>query len=210
MEAARTTALELLQTAEILFERERFAHCTSMSVLAIEEAGKLPIIQGILLDLSDPAETWREYTRHTAKTQHLTDGIAMQVHNYFPGMPSEFAEAIRRRGPSSETLEKTKQRATYSDLLDNHGKCAVHNPTTIDWRDIADYVLCDARVFVSALRYYSAAELVIWLKHAKLCREESRTFETELPALERSLVSGGFITEGTWKNILDSARQETR
>ena len=40
IDAARHAAAELLRTAEILFEQKRYAHCASMSILAMEEAGK--------------------------------------------------------------------------------------------------------------------------------------------------------------------------
>lgn len=47
MQAARLNAIELLDTADILFNLKRFPHSVVFSILAIEEAGKLPILQAL-------------------------------------------------------------------------------------------------------------------------------------------------------------------
>jgi AbiV family abortive infection protein len=49
MQAARMNALDLMDTAAILHDLKRFAHSVLFSTLAIEEAGKLPIILSIFL-----------------------------------------------------------------------------------------------------------------------------------------------------------------
>ena len=205
IDAARRTADDLLKTAEVLFEHDRFAHCVTMSILAIEEAGKQPIIMGILLGWIELSSGWKDYIRHAAKTRFINGAIVMQERNYFPQLPRQFAEAIGKTGPDPDILEKTKQRSLYSDCLDKKGKFQIHEPSAIDWKDIAHYVLCDARVVVAALRHYSAAELSVWLKHSKLCQKDRRGFETGLTALEKELREAGFIQPGWWKNILESA-----
>jgi len=204
--AAIDCAREHLKTAGLLYEHKRFTHCVSASILAIEEAGKMPLIMDIFLS-GQPAERWREYSNHSAKTRHLNYGITMRVKACFPDSPLGFAEQIGQAGPTSEVLEKTKQRAVYSDCLAIKGKCHVHDPASVQWEDIAKYVLDDARVFVESLRPKTAAELTIWLKHAKIYQSEGRSLETELVALERSLREAGFIKEGWWKAILAEAGQ---
>ena len=199
--AAISCANEHFKTAELLYEHGRFAHCVSSSVLAIEEAGKLPLIMHILL-FTEPSEKWREYSNHLAKTRHLNFGIEQQTKINFPVAPPGLAEHIGNLGPASETLEKTKQRASYSDCITVKGKCHVHDPSNVEWKEIAKYVLDDARVFVRSLRPKTAAELSIWLSHAKACQKEGRAFDSELPSLERSLREAGFIKEGCWKTIL--------
>lgn len=209
MDAAKRTANELLKTAEVLFEAERFAHCVSMSILAMEEAGKRPIIMGLFLGLNDFGSGWKDYGRHHAKTQFINKAIEMQVRTHFPKTPKKFAELIGNLGPDSETLEKTKQLAVYSGCLEKKGKCEVHEPSSIEWKPIANYVLDDARVFIGALRYYSPAELSIWLKHAQHCLSKGLGFETELAALENDLQKAGFIQAGWWDSILEMNRGES-
>ena len=102
----------------------------------------------------------------------------MQVRNHLPKMPRQIACDIGEAGPSPDTLEKTKQRALYSDCLEKKGKLETHVPSVVDWEGIAHYVLSDARVVVMPLRHYSAAELrYLAKKHAKLCQKEGRGFE---------------------------------
>jgi AbiV family abortive infection protein len=204
--AAIECACEHLTTAELLFESKRFAHCVSASILAIEEAGKMPLIMDIFLS-DQPAARWKEYSSHPAKTRHLNYGVTLRVKIQFPDAPPGFAEYIGDAGPPPEILEKTKQRAIYSDCLTIKGKCHIHDPADVDWKEIAKHLLDDARAFVRSLRPKSAAELSIWLKHAKICQKEGRALDTELAALEQSLRQAGFIKEGWWKTILAESGQ---
>lgn len=158
---------------------------------------------GLLLGWTDIGMGWKDYVRHPAKTRFVNDAIAMQIRNHMPAMSLKDAEALGKAGPSPDILDKTKQRAFYSDCLDKKGKIEIHDPSTIDWKDIAYYILCDARVIVDTLRHYSPAELSIWFKHADLCRKERRGFETCLVDLEKDLREAGSIEEGWWKNILE-------
>ena len=49
MQAARLNALDLLDTAEMLFYFKRHAHSVAFSILSIEEAGKLVYLQLVFL-----------------------------------------------------------------------------------------------------------------------------------------------------------------
>jgi AbiV family abortive infection protein len=157
IDAARNAAAELLKTAEILFEQERYARCVSMSILAMEEAAKREMLLSMLLGWADIGAGWKEYVRHLAKTRFVNDAIPMQIRNYSPHMTRQDAYALGKAGPTPDTLDKTKQRAIYSDCLDKKGRVEIHDPSTIDWKAIAYYLLCDARVIVGTLRHYSAA-----------------------------------------------------
>lgn len=201
MASAIQNAHEHLKTAELLFENQRFAHCVYSSVLAMEEAGKMPLIMDIMLS-GEPSERWKEYIRHSAKTRFVNYGVTLQVKAHLPHMPEGFAEAIGNMGPTPDILEKTKQLAIYTDCLAVKGRCHIHDPATVDWKEIAIYVRDDARVVVRSLRVKSAAELSIWLKHAKKCRHEGKDFTAELPTLELALRKAGFIKEGWWTYIL--------
>src|SRR5438876_10001333 len=56
MQAARLNSVDLLDTADILFNLKRFAHSVPFSILAIEESSKLVILQAILFGLDDRAK----------------------------------------------------------------------------------------------------------------------------------------------------------
>lgn len=53
MQAARMNALDLMDTADILFSLKRFAHSVAFATLAVEEAGKLSLLLAILLGVGD-------------------------------------------------------------------------------------------------------------------------------------------------------------
>jgi hypothetical protein len=61
--AAVENSASLLADAKLLFDNERFERSVALSVLAIEEAGKISIIRSILLE-DDPSElkkSWQAY-----------------------------------------------------------------------------------------------------------------------------------------------------
>jgi|SRR5262252_5570244 len=79
IQAARLNAIDLVETAELLFTLKRYAHSMALSILAIEEAGKLPILLGIYLNpSSDQKARWRSFRSHTAKTKTLGPGLSRE------------------------------------------------------------------------------------------------------------------------------------
>jgi AbiV family abortive infection protein len=69
MNAASDNAARLIEDANLLLERGRFPSAASLAILAIEEAGKVPILRGLALSKDDKeiASHWREYRSHTKK-----------------------------------------------------------------------------------------------------------------------------------------------
>ena len=63
IQAALKNARALLADAQLLLENERWQRATALSILAIEEAGKIPLVRGILLarDDKESREAWRSY-----------------------------------------------------------------------------------------------------------------------------------------------------
>jgi AbiV family abortive infection protein len=126
MQAARLNATELLDTADLLFNLKRFQHSMTFSILAIEEVGKLAILQGILLSLGGTREQlWRSYRLHRAKTERLNAAILGRVRATFLDISLEQAKEIAERGPTPDELESAKQRALYSDCLEHQAHSSV-------------------------------------------------------------------------------------
>ena len=69
IQAAIKNAQSLLADAELLLKNERWERATAISVLAIEEVGKAPILREILLarDGEELKTAWRSYRSHTKK-----------------------------------------------------------------------------------------------------------------------------------------------
>lgn len=208
MQAARLNALDLLETAEILFDLKRFAHSVVFSILAAEEASKPPLLLSILLGFGNKEGLWRDYRTHKAKTQFLNPGIQARIRAALPEVPLELAKDIGERGPTPDDLEIQKQRAFYSDCLKASGGVQVHLPRNVDWRQIAWDRLCESRALVSALRDYSPEELKIWLKHAEEAQKNGASFATVLEPLHKELLEKGFVKEGQWTTILADTDQE--
>lgn len=209
MQAAKLNAIELLDTADILFNLKRFPHSLLFSILAIEEVGKLAILQGILLDLGGSREElWRSYRRHRAKTGTLNVGIWARVRATFPEITPEQAHEIAARGPTPDELETSKQRAIYSDCLEQLGALVCHLPKNVDWRQAAWERLCEARAVVLARRDRSPEELEVWIKHASAGRASGKTLAAVLPDLHKELVAKGFLKEESWEPLLNDLGRE--
>jgi AbiV family abortive infection protein len=202
MQAARLNAVDLLDTADILFNLKRFAHSVAFSILAIEESAKLAILQAILLSLGERPQLWRSYRLHRAKTENLNLGIMARVRAMYPEIPLEQAREIAARGPTPDELETAKQRAMYSDCLDDAGKMVCHSPRNLDWRQEAWERLCEARALVLAPRDRSPEELRVWVKHVSTARESGKTLAAILPEIHKELVEKGFVQEGWWDTLL--------
>src|SRR5712691_4024848 len=67
--AAISTARGLLADAELLLENERWQRATALSILAIEEMGKVEILRSILLarGKEEMVAEWRAYRSHVRK-----------------------------------------------------------------------------------------------------------------------------------------------
>lgn len=208
MQAARLNALDLLDTAEILFDLKRFAHSVAFSILAVEEASKSPLLLAVLLGFENKDGLWRDYITHRAKMKLLNPGIQARIRAEFPKVPLEMAKDLGERGPKPDDLEIEKQRAFYSDCLKRAGGVQVHLPRNVDWRRIAWERLCEARVLVTALRDYSPKELKIWLKHAEKAQKNGASFATMLEPLHKELLAKGFVKEGWWTTLLADTDQE--
>ncbi len=190
---------------------KRFAHSVAFSILAIEEAGKLAILQKIFLGLGgDRSLLWRSFRQHRAKTESLNLGIQARVRATFPDIPLERAQEIAARGPTPGELETSKQRAIYSDCLEHSGSFVCHLPKNIDWRQEAWERLCEARAIVLAPRDRSPEELSVWSKHAAAARTSGKSLVAVLPDIHKELLEKGFVQEGWWDTLLKDIEAQTR
>lgn len=210
MQAARMNAMELMDTADILFTLKRFPHSITFSTLAIEEAGKLPILQTILLGFGGSKSThWKSYRQHRAKTEMLNIGIQGRVRAEFPGISLDEAKEIAARGPSPNELETDKQRAIYSDCLDVSGTFVCHLPKNVNWCQQAWKRLREARAIILGLRDRTPEELSVWLKHANAGRVAGKSLADILPDVHRELIDKGFVKEGWWDTLLKDIKTQT-
>lgn len=209
--AARLNALDLLDTAEILFTLKRFPHSVAFSILAIEEAAKTALLIMIFLELGgNHSKLWKGYRSHRAKTTWLSPAIESRVRAEFPKIPRDAAKKIGNLGPTPDELETSKQRALYSDCLDISGEFVAHLPNLAEWRKEAWERLCEARAVALALRDYSPEELKVWLKHVVQVAGTRTDVHSALAGLHKELLEKGFVKDGWWDSLLRDAEEEAQ
>lgn len=201
IQAARLNALDLLETAQLLNERQRYAHSTALAVLALEEAGKVQILMLMVAGVGDLSEHWRAYRRHTSKTASMNFALELRASAHFPNLSAEELRRVRENGPGPEDLDALKQLALYSDCFKADDAAAVHLPRNIDWRQWSEERLAEATALVKYLRDYPPEELELWAKHGALAKAKGASFVTFLKPLHDELLAKGFITEAQWAPI---------
>jgi AbiV family abortive infection protein len=157
--AARLNALDLADTAAILFQLMRFAHSVALSILSIEESAKRELIMNIFLGFErDSARLWKAYRQHRAKTSKLNYTIEGRVRANFPDVDPADARSIGELGPTPDELEMAKQQALYSDCLQGPSGVVIHGPGDHDWRHYAWGRFCEAKTLAESLRDYPPAD----------------------------------------------------
>jgi AbiV family abortive infection protein len=207
--AARLNAIELYDSADVLFHLKRFNHSLALSILAIEEVAKVSIVMMVFLELGDRTKLWKTYRSHRAKTSWLNSIIESRVRASFPKLGREAAKEIGKRGPTPEFLEMSKQLALYSDTLEENGAFVSHLPSLRDWRQGAWERLCEAQAIALAARDYSPQELDVWLKHFRESKLKGLDHHSILSDLRNDLLQKGFVKEGWWDTLLQDAESDT-
>jgi len=163
IQAALQTARELLEDAHILLQKDRWARAAALSILAIEEAGKVPIVREILLapNPDDLKIAWRSYRSHTKKN----------VVHIFPVMAKrgakkleDFRTIYHDNVEDVHSLDVVKQLAFYSDCC---GKCHWSLPESAVSGDLAKSIFALAKLVLGrgAGSFTTKAELDLWIKH---------------------------------------------
>jgi AbiV family abortive infection protein len=160
---AEKNAKELLSDAELLLEHKRWPRACALAILAIEEAGKPPILRMLLLarNSDELKEGWREYRSHIKKnamwifSQLVADGARRL---------DDFRVVFDKNSDHASLLETIKQISLYSDAC---GDCHWSIPHDVIDAHLADALVSTARLLIqgqpSAMS--SQAELEIWVKY---------------------------------------------
>jgi AbiV family abortive infection protein len=164
IQAAVQNARSLLADAGILIEHNRWPRSASLAVLAIEEAGKVALIRGILVS-STPQELrdeWRAYRCHTQKS------VMWVFEAYVTENPNieDFRPLYSSENDAPGILDAIKQLGFYSDCLGTaHWSIpdsAVDERLALQLRHTAQALVPQGDSAMS-----TAAELHLWVKHLK-------------------------------------------
>jgi len=161
---ARENARTLVADAELLLEHQRWPRATSLAILAIEEAGKVPAIRALLLarDANEIRDEWRAYRSHTKKN----------VLWILPDLAAKGARFLEDLSPimdpgsdHPQVLDSVKQVGFYTDA---YGKCRWSLPGTDIPEDFARSFVGLARVLTTGGEGLTTAEeLALWVKHMR-------------------------------------------
>jgi AbiV family abortive infection protein len=201
--ASRLNAIELADTADILYQQKRFPHSLALSVLSLEESAKPAILLAMLsADDSELAGLWRQYRNHRSKTEPMGLSLGSRIRAVMPEIPSEEARKIGMDGPSPDELETMKQRAIYSDCSDTGGDVMCHQPALAEWRKLAWERLCEAQALAFGLRDMPPPELEIRARVVKAGKEAGKDMASVVRELYSELKAAGFVREGGWDTLI--------
>ena len=130
--AAQANASRLIADAKLLADAGRFPSAAALAILAIEERGKVMILNHIAIVPADQLKgAWRDYRSHRAKNAPwvmpmlLADGARTL---------KDFAPMVDKKADHTATLDALKQVAFYTDCL---GEKHWSKPDKIIERDLA-------------------------------------------------------------------------
>lgn len=160
--AAISTARGLVADAELLLENERWQRATALSILAIEEIGKVVILRGILLARSkeELVAEWRTYRSHAKKN---VNWIFVDLFERGAKKLEDFRPIYDPQSRHGEVLDVVKQDCFYSDVS---AQCEWSSPEQKIGPDLAKAMFMAAGILLpkGPAPMTSEAELALWVK----------------------------------------------
>lgn len=200
---ANNNARDLFEDAEILFKNGRIERSVSLSILAIEEAGKSRILKEILLaeDPKQLKEAWQDYRKHTAKN------LSWLAPSLFIGGArklDEFKTAFESSETHGQDIDNIKQLSFYTDIF---GKGVWSHPKKAIGEKFARMILEFADVLTKkdSIGIESEKGLELWVKYMKPVWKEQKMDEMKKALIECYIEaeSQGIIKKGMAKEMKD-------
>jgi len=200
MNAARLNAKRLIEDAKILLASDRVPTALSLAILAIEEAGKLPILRylSIAEDDQERRSTWKDYRSHTKKNLLwiLPDLVVKGLQS-----AHEFSSAVfDESSDHGALLDSLKQIGFYTDCL---GKAHWSIPTEVINVDLAKSILRVAEI-LSGDREITPMEIELYAKYLKPARYSSHAMQEATIRWHKALEARGLIAESKMEEFYKS------
>lgn len=168
---AKENADSLVKDAQLLFDNNRYERSVTLSILAIEEAGKASIIRSILIteDKKELNDNWKRYRKHTEK-------------NLAWIMPELFVKGARKiddlrplydKGNThGRTLDFLKQLSFYTDIFSSK---KWSSPAKVIDKELAEQILKSAQILAKKhpAGIDSEEGLKLWVKHLKPVQKQN-------------------------------------
>ena len=148
-----------------MFEADSFATAAALAILAIEESGKVSILQGLSIapDEESRRQLWKDYRLHRSKN---TGWILPELAAKGARTLDELQPATDKDGEHTFTLDNLKQLSLYTDCL---GPGHWAEPERVVDRALAQALVAVADV-LARLRAVTSEEVALWNKHMRPAR----------------------------------------
>lgn len=157
---ARKNAQRLVADAELLLANERYASALALSVLSIEEAGKVSILRALVLARSEEEAKgdWKEYRSHTSKNRlwPIVEFVLKGARKL-----DDFRALIAEDADHPALLDQLKQLAFYTDCL---GKRHWSVPSEVIEQDLASIIVRTAKLLAVDVEI-TEREIELWVQH---------------------------------------------
>jgi len=193
----------LLSDAILLFENERYPRSVSLSILAIEEAGKPSIIRSIILEEQGKGlkKEWQRYRSHTSKN---VAWILPELASKGAKRANEIKQIFDNQSDHARKLDNIKQLAFYTDVF---SKCKWSIPEEVIDKDLAAGLISVAKILVGkdSLHSMSTEEaLNLWVQHMKpVWKSDGKRMGEALLKCYREAEALGFVEKGMLKEMTD-------
>lgn len=190
---------ELLEDAEILMNNKRYPRAISLSVLAIEEYGKVEKIKELLLSKQMASKIWKDLRNHKSKNFYWMFPLLKQMGVNDPELIAEFTSP---KGDGANFLDQLKQICFYTEAVNNPDKkgCYWWLPSEITNLDVAKFYCQLAKTIVhdDGILWTEEA-LKVYAEHATY--EDGKSYYKDMISYYKALLDGKHITEDRFRKI---------
>tara|TARA_B100000424_G_C22887534_1_gene472176 strand:- start:192 stop:902 length:711 start_codon:yes stop_codon:yes gene_type:complete len=168
MNAASENALRLIEDANILFDQQRYPSALSLSILSIEESGKVSILRemAIARNGKELKTAWQAYRSHTKKN---VAWIFLDLIKNGANKLEDFRDMFKPNSEHPYVLDNLKQIGFYTDCL---GQSNWSIPTNIIDRDITRSILNVAECLTTETNH-TEREVELWASYLGPVKYES-------------------------------------
>jgi AbiV family abortive infection protein len=158
--AARRNAFRLVSDAKVLMAGQRYPTAASLAVLAIEEAGKVPILRALPFARSeeDVQAVWRDYHSHRAKNGAW---VVFDLVRKTGGRFINLGEVSDKESAHTAVLDAVKKLALYTDC---YGRGTWSIPEEVIGADLAAQLVQVAEL-LSRPKEVSTREIELWIEY---------------------------------------------
>lgn len=204
IETTVLNAKELLEDAKLLFENKRYPRSIAISILAIEEIGKIERIKELLLSKQKIHSLWKEVRSHKAKNflwlfpRLKEDGI---------NNTAIIKSFTTKESDSVKFLDQLKQICFYSEAIATQVKsCEWWLPSQITDKEVAGFYITNAHKIVLDDRIiWSVGALKIYKTYAYY--KDGEVHYTDFVSYYQTLFDKGYIDKDRLDKIMENIKK---